>query len=84
MLINRCLSRQGLCRAHLRYFSTPVQEAYKELCDSGEITADPFQVDAISSLSRLQVDLSDLSVKKPKGAYMYGGVGCGKTFMVSV
>lgn len=69
---------------------------YQQLCDKGQIQADPCQIDALSQFQRVYDDLmhayhqrkalfSRLR-KRPvvKGLYLWGSVGTGKTFLMDV
>jgi protein AFG1 len=54
---------------------------------SGEIRRDRVQQRAVDSLANLQVQLAgsgNRKQKRPKGVYLFGGVGCGKTFVMDL
>jgi len=75
-------------------------EFYKRLVDEGHITYDDRQILGLKKLERVWKDLEEnkpaessggffglFTTKKApeiKGLYMYGGVGCGKTFIMDV
>ncbi|KAH7468579.1 AFG1-like ATPase [Phytophthora ramorum] len=54
---------------------------YKQRADDGDVTYDPVQVRAVHHLDALMRKLQEAA---PKGLYLYGGVGCGKTFVMDM
>ncbi len=77
----------------------PVLAAYEARVNAGEIEADPAQRAAVAELDRLAAKLSRLRPKRrgllgrltggkpqppPKGLYLHGGVGRGKTMLMDL
>jgi len=68
---------------------TPL-ELYQQKISAGELSADPEQEKAVLSLQRLFDDLTQkksflsFGKKEPKGIYMYGGVGRGKSMLMDL
>lgn len=75
---------------------TSVVDAYKALSESGEIQWDSAQFALIEQLDTLALDITASQntsggflsrfkkVKQPKGIYLWGGVGRGKTFVMDL
>ncbi|HEY1145567.1 MAG TPA: cell division protein ZapE [Allosphingosinicella sp.] len=74
---------------------TGVTNAYQRLLDAGELRPDPDQARAVAVLDRLAADLRDggrrglwarLTGKsvRPRGVYMWGGVGRGKSMLMDL
>lgn len=64
---------------------------YQHRIKSNTLRADPYQAEAVQSLERLYLELLTPVKKKwfkraeiPKGIYMYGGVGRGKSMMMDL
>ena len=55
------------------------------MVDSGQIRSDEYQLRAVEPLALLSFHLGDLKKKtRPRGVYMHGGVGSGKTFLMDL
>ena len=75
---------------------TAVAERYQALLDAGELHEDEDQRQAIAALDRLAIDfqrptragfwqrLTGKSAPAPKGVYMWGGVGRGKSMLMDL
>jgi len=74
---------------------TSVTELYKQTLAERGYTADPAQLRAVASLQRCQDEWADYKARRsnavtkllvrpplPRGVYMYGGVGRGKSFLM--
>ena len=67
-------------------------EIYDALCESGEISRDPAQEAALPELGRIQMAVSEPVQKgwfrkapePPKGLYIWGGVGRGKSMIMDM
>lgn len=76
---------------------TPVEARYQELLQAGELRPDPDQAAAVAALGALQLKLERCQLKgsffaglfgrrpdPPKGIYMWGGVGRGKSMLMDL
>ncbi|MET0517218.1 MAG: cell division protein ZapE [Burkholderiaceae bacterium] len=74
---------------------TSVTELYKQTLDERGYSADPAQLRAVAALQRCQDEWADYKARRsnavtkllrhpplPRGVYMYGGVGRGKSFLM--
>jgi cell division protein ZapE len=74
-----------------------VADRYAELVAAGELRADPAQADAAQRLHRLQIELEAVTprggilnwfgrskTQSPKGVYLWGGVGRGKSMLMDL
>ena len=86
-----------ICAYYLAVMSEPMQQVYQRLVDQGDITPDPAQIDLLPVFERIRTHfakpapkaglLSGLFAKAPeppKGAYIWGGVGRGKSFLMDL
>ena len=73
--------------------SVSIRTAYRQLVSSGQITADAGQASAVEAFARLEADLNALSEpwlsflgkpKAPKGLYLYGPPGRGKSMLMDL
>ena len=73
-----------------------VAERYRALVDAGELRPDPDQAGAVASLDRIATELGPASTKgrwarlfgkappAPRGVYLWGGVGRGKSMLMDL
>ncbi|HYW77681.1 MAG TPA: cell division protein ZapE [Gammaproteobacteria bacterium] len=68
--------------------STAFEQAYREQVASGEKAADPAQAKAVEALARLSRELARprrwWRRDRPRGVYLYGPVGRGKTWLMDL
>ena len=80
--------RSGL----VRRFSTRLADEYQRLIKAERIRPDPHQLAAVQALERVTAELSKPQStgwfaspqSPPRGAYLHGGVGCGKSFLMNL
>lgn len=69
--------------------TTKVEKSFYAHLDKGLIQHDPAQIDALNALARLERDLDRrrwplIRQRSPRGVYLHGPVGRGKTFLMNI